>query len=355
MTGGARGIGAAIASAFKDEGAEVTLTDIDVETGQAMADEIGATFAKLDVSSEADWDVTAQRFKTLDVLVNNAGVTELEGAEGGAPPAHDPENAQPADWRAVHAVNTDGTFLGCRCAIRAMRPAGAGSIVNVSSRSGPAGIPVARAYAASKAAIRYHTESVALYCAAQGPAIRCNPIRPTAIMTPIWGPMLGDGPDRAEREAAMVADTPMLRFGEASEVATLAVMLASDEAAHMTGAEPDIDGGFLAGSAATPGGCGDGEGRRPRVDSPGLVRSAPTDRRYAHGCAMAAAGPGRRPQSLDQHLYPPGEGRRGQMDGHPVPALRCRILHVRGEGPDCHARGAVHEGLYAVPFGELDA
>lgn len=137
VTGGARGIGAAIARAFRDEGAEVILTDIDAEAGQQMADTMGATFAQLDVSSEADWEAVADRFPTFDVLVNNAGITGLEGPFNGAPPAHDPENASLADWRAVHAVNTDGTFLGCRYAIRAMRAKRAGSIINISSRSGP--------------------------------------------------------------------------------------------------------------------------------------------------------------------------------------------------------------------------
>lgn len=253
VTGGARGIGAAIANAFRNEGAEVILTDIDTETGQAMADRIGATFARLDVSSEADWNAIAERFSALDVLVNNAGITGFEGAFDGRPPAHDPENATLADWRAVHAVNNDGTFLGCRYAIRAMRAKAAGSIINISSRSGLVGIPLAAAYAASKAAIRNHTKSVALYCAAQDLNIRCNSIHPAAIMTPMWEPMLGDGPDRAEREAALVADTPMRRFGRASEVAALAVLLASDEAAYITGSELTIDGGILAGSAATPG------------------------------------------------------------------------------------------------------
>lgn len=254
VTGGARGIGAAIAKAFHDEGANVVLTDIDADTGQAMADQIGATFIRLDVASEADWYAVTELFPVLDVLVNNAGITGFEGPFDGAPPAHDPENASLADWRAVHAVNNDGTFLGCRYAIRAMRAKGVGSIINISSRSGLVGIPMAAAYAASKAAIRNHTKSVALYCAGQGLAIRCNSIHPAAIMTPMWEPMLGDGPDRADREAAMVADTPMRRFGETKEVAALAVMLASDEACYMTGTELTIDGGILAGSAATPGG-----------------------------------------------------------------------------------------------------
>lgn len=254
VTGAARGIGAAIALAFAEEGAEVIVTDINTEGGQATADALGATFHRLDVASETDWTAIAERIPALDVLVNNAGVTGFEGPFDGAPPAQDPENAQLVDWRAVHAVNLDGTFLGCRYAIRAMRAKGSGSIINVSSRSGLVGIPMAAAYASSKAAIRNHTKSVALYCAGQGLNIRCNSIHPAAVRTPMWEPILGNGPDRADREAALVADTPLRRFGEPKEVAAIAVLLASDEAAYMTGAELNIDGGILAGSAATPGG-----------------------------------------------------------------------------------------------------
>jgi NAD(P)-dependent dehydrogenase (short-subunit alcohol dehydrogenase family) len=181
-------------------------------------------------------------------VVNNAGVTGFE--EGAIP--HDPEHASLSAWRAVHEVNLDGTFLGCRYAIRAMKVRTTGSIINVSSRSGLVGIPAAAAYASSKAAIRNHTKSVALYCAEQGWKIRCNSIHPAAILTPMWEPMLGRGPDREERMAALVADTPLRRFGEADEVAAVAVMLASDEAAYITGAEINIDGGLLAGSAASP-------------------------------------------------------------------------------------------------------
>lgn len=252
VTGAARGIGAAIAKAFVDEGARVILTDINVTGGEAAAKAIGGTFSKLDVSSEADWERTAILFPELDILVNNAGITGFESTTESAPPAHDPENAQLADWRAVHAVNLDGTFLGCRYAIRAMRAKGTGSIINISSRSGLVGIPMAAAYASSKAAIRNHTKSVALYCAGLGLNIRCNSIHPAAVMTPMWEPILGNGPGRAEREAEMVADTPLRRFGRPEEVAALAVFLASDEAPYMTGAELTIDGGILAGSAAAP-------------------------------------------------------------------------------------------------------
>ena len=129
--------------------------------------------------------------------------------------------------------------------MKAMKASGAGSIINISSRSGLVGIPGAAAYASSKAAILNHTRSVALYCAQQGWAIRCNAIAPAAILTPIWEPMLGDGPDREEKMAALVADTPLKRFGSPEEVAAVAVMLASDEAAYMTGETLTLDGGLL--------------------------------------------------------------------------------------------------------------
>lgn len=249
VTGGARGIGKAVCAAFLAEGARVVLTDIDESEGRKAAAGFGCEFRKLDVASETDWDNFAAEFPAIDVLVNNAGITGFEDEPG----PHDPENCTLDDWRAVHAVNTDGTFLGCRYALRAMKAKGTGSIINMSSRSGLVGIPGAAAYAASKAAIRNHSKSVALYAAQHGWAIRCNSVHPAAILTPIWEPMLGDGPDREEKMAALVADTPLKRFGTVEEVAALCVYLASDESAYMTGSELTLDGGLLAGSAASPG------------------------------------------------------------------------------------------------------
>lgn len=249
VTGGARGIGHAICAAFVAEGADVLLTDIDTSAGEEAARALGCDFMRLDAASEADWAALEERLPAADVVVNNAGIT---GFEDGMRP-HDPENAALEDWRAVHAVNTDGTFLGCRYALRAMRAAGTGSIINISSRSGLVGIPGAAAYAASKAAIRNHSKSVALYAAQQGWAVRCNSIHPAAIMTPMWEPMLGEAADREANMAALVADTPLKRFGTAEEVASLAVYLASDDSAYMTGGELTVDGGLLAGSAASPG------------------------------------------------------------------------------------------------------
>lgn len=249
VTGAARGIGQAIAAAFIAEGADVILTDKDVASGQSAAADIGAKFLPLNVRSEMDWQRIAGEVTTLDILVNNAGITGFEDG----PVAHDPETASLDAWRAVHATNSDGTFMGCRLAIQAMKARGTGSIINIASRSGLVGIPGAAAYAASKAAIINHTRSVALYCAQQGWNIRCNAIAPAAILTPIWEPMLGTGADREARMAALVADTPLKRFGTPEEVAATAVFLASEDATYMTGEILTLDGGLLAGSAAAPG------------------------------------------------------------------------------------------------------
>ncbi len=254
VTGAARGIGAAIASAFVSEGAHVILSDIDDATGTALARELGthAAYRSLDVASEQAWIDTlaavVRQHGRLDVLVNNAGITGFDHATG----PQDPEHCPLEDWHTVHRVNLDGVFLGCKHGIRAMRTSAAASIINMSSRSGMVGIPGAAAYASSKAAIRNHTKSVALYCAEQGLPIRCNSIHPAAILTPMWDKMLGTGPERAARMQEMVKDTPLRRFGRPQDVAAVAVLLASDESAYMTGAEVTIDGGILAGSAATP-------------------------------------------------------------------------------------------------------
>ncbi len=254
VTGAASGIGAGIARAFVAEGAVVYVTDLDDERGRRVVESLddSARYATLDVREESDWmAVTEAIVKTtgrLDVVVNNAGITGFEGTVA----RHDPEHASLADWRAVMATNLDGTFLGCKHAIRAMRATGEGSIINISSRSGLVGIPAAAAYAASKAAVRNHTKTVALYCAEQGWAIRCNSIHPAAILTPMWEPMLGEGEGREARMASFVRDVPLGRFGSVEEVAALAVLLASDEVKYMTGAELTLDGGLLAGSAVTP-------------------------------------------------------------------------------------------------------
>jgi NAD(P)-dependent dehydrogenase (short-subunit alcohol dehydrogenase family) len=254
VTGAAKGIGEGISRAFVNEGAFVFLTDIDDAAGEALVAALGpqATYLNLDVADPSCWQDAIgrvqQQYGRLDILVNNAGITGF----GFGPGPHDPENVSLEEWRLVHRINLDGTFLGCKYAIKAMKPNKSGSIINISSRSGLVGIPGAAAYASSKAAIRNHTKSVALYCAQHGWNIRCNSIHPAAIMTPLWDDMLGTGPDREKRIKAFVKDCPMQRFGTPEEVAAIAVLLASDEAPYITGSEFNIDGGILAGSAGAP-------------------------------------------------------------------------------------------------------
>lgn len=253
ITGAAQGIGKACAELFAKEGAFVFVSDINYDLGTKTAYGIGsqAQYLHLDVQNENDWDTAIQQIikekKYLDILVNNAGITGFQEGFG----LQDPENASLDSWRKVHAVNSDGVFLGCQKAIQKMKHA-KGSIVNISSRSGIVGIPGAAAYAASKAAVRNHTKSVALYCCEQGYNIRCNSIHPAAILTPMWEPMLGTGPEREERLAQFAKDIPMRKLGSSEDVAYAALFLASDEAKYITGIELTIDGGILAGSSASP-------------------------------------------------------------------------------------------------------
>lgn len=231
------------------------MSDLDEIAVTGLAKRLGpqARPLVLDVREPDHWAramaAIRERDGALDVLVNNAAITGFEPGFG----PQDPEHASLADWHAVHRTNLDGVFLGCQAALREMRRRGTGSIINLSSRSGQVGVAGAAAYAASKAAVRNHSKTVALYCAEQGWRIRCNSVHPAAILTPMWEPMLGEGPEREQRLREFVHDTPLQRFGQPEEVAAVAVMLASeDEATYITGAEFTLDGGLLAGSAVTP-------------------------------------------------------------------------------------------------------
>lgn len=254
ITGGARGIGENIARVFHAEGARVIISDIQDEMGKSLASELGerASYIHLNVKNEGEWQNVCewilQEFGGLDILVNNAGITGFLETKG----PHDAEQVDIDSFNEVIAVNLNGTVLGCKYAIHLMRRKGGGSIVNISSRSGLVGIPAAAAYAASKAAVRNHTKSVALLCAEKGYHIRCNSIHPAAIMTPMWDAMLGEGELRQQMIREIEAGIPLGKFGHPEDVAFAALYLASDESKYVTGIELNVDGGILAGSEAKP-------------------------------------------------------------------------------------------------------
>ncbi len=253
ITGAARGIGRAIAELFHEEGATVIITDIRDDEGRQVAENLDDRneYRHLDVRHETEWKATTdylfQTYGGLDILVNNAGITGFLETKG----PFDAENVDLASWDEIHQVNSTGVMLGCKYAIKLMKEKG-GSIVNISSRSGIVGIPGAVAYASSKAAVRNHTKSVALYCAEKSYNIRCNSIHPAAIMTPMWEAFLGEGEEREQMIRSVEAGIPLGHFGEPSDVAYGALYLASDESKYVTGIELTIDGGILAGSEAKP-------------------------------------------------------------------------------------------------------
>lgn len=245
VTGAGSGIGRATALQLAREGLRVVAADLRFESASetAAAAGPGALAVALDVRDEAAWERTFAALPPLPlaVLVNGAGITGF----GAAVEPQDPESLSLAKLREVLAVNLEGVVLGCRHALRAMRTSG-GSIVNVASRAGTIGVPGAVAYAASKAAVLSVSRSVALHCAAAGYPVRCNAVVPGAIDTPMWGAVLGSGPDRAERAARVAADVPMGRMGTAEEVAEAIAWLASDAASYVTGTEIVLDGGMAA-------------------------------------------------------------------------------------------------------------
>ena len=242
VTGAASGIGLQTSIRLAEEGARVMMTDINLEEGRQQAEKPGAnaTFLKLDITEEEEWisvlDETVKRFDRLDILVNSAGMVLIA----------DVEQITLEDWRKVHAVNLDGTFLGCKHGVRVMKEFGAGSIINLSSVSGMIGGFNLAAYNSSKGAVRMLTKSVALHCARAGYGIRCNSIHPTFIETPMLESMIRDSPDPEKARQTLVRQVPLRRIGKPDDVANMIVYLASDESTFVTGTEMVIDGGVIA-------------------------------------------------------------------------------------------------------------
>jgi 3alpha(or 20beta)-hydroxysteroid dehydrogenase len=238
VSGGARGIGAAIARAVVGEGGRVVLGDV-LDDGTKVVTELGeerARFVHLDVTDPGQWReavATAESaFGPVGVLVNNAGIVRWGTVA----------ELDPAVWQEVLGVNLTGVFLGMQAAIPSLRRAGGGSIVNISSVSGLVGFPMQSAYTASKWGVRGLTKSAALELARDG--IRVNSVHPGLIRTPMTE--LTDPTLIAMRDQ-VVALQPIPRMGEPEEVARLVVFLAGDEGSFSTGSEFVVDGGTVTG------------------------------------------------------------------------------------------------------------
>lgn len=222
ITGGASGLGRADALALAREGARVVITDVSEDAGRALAKDIDGEFVRHDVRSEDDWHKaiahTLARFGKLDILVNNAGIV-VPG---------DIETATLEQYRLLNAIHAEGSFLGCKYGIEAMKanPGSTGSIINISSLSAIRGFPGVITYAAAKGAILAMTTTIAAHFREKGYAMRCNAILPGMINTPLL--------------AAVGADT-LPGLGQPDDIANTVLFLASDESRHVSGAHIVVD------------------------------------------------------------------------------------------------------------------
>ena len=238
VTGAARGQGAAEAILFAERGAKVMVCDVLDDEGKKLAAEIGdsAAYMRLDVTKEQDWEAavaaTVKKFGKLNVLVNNAGIITVPKVLA---------ETSTADYQKVIDVNQLGVFMGMRSVAGAMKDAGGGSIINISSIDGLVGMYGAAAYVASKFAVRGMTKVAALEMGCDN--IRVNSIHPGGVATKI----LDDAGVTQDQAAEVFKSVPLGRIGQPREMATLAAYLASDDSSYSTGSEFVADGGMTAG------------------------------------------------------------------------------------------------------------
>ena len=249
VTGGASGLGAAIARRLAEDGAHLIITDIQTAAGQALANELNGDFLEQDVTQEQQWnDVIAEataRRGGLHILVNNAGTD-------GAYENSDPESTSLGDWRKINSINVEGVFLGCRAALPAIHRTGGGSIINISSIAGMVPMPAFTAYGASKASVRHLTKSIAKYCIDKNYSIRCNSIHPGVVLTPMTQTT---AKNIAKRDGISVDEIiqnwkSKVLCGEmvqAGDIADAVSFLASDKAKRITGTEFVVDAGSTLG------------------------------------------------------------------------------------------------------------
>ena len=234
ITGAAKGLGEADARLFAAEGATVIVTDVDSANGERVASEIGpaATWMLHDVRIESQWEQlianVVERFGRLDVLVNNAGVVE----------AGNIETTSEDHYRFVMAVSADGTFFGCKHAVRTMKMTGGGSIINMASIASLQGEAYVAAYCAAKGAVESLTRAVAVHCAQNKLNIRCNSIHPSGMDTPMVQSM---GEKMASAGLIGAGGAGRSRTGEPADIANAALFLASDESKFINGSKIVVD------------------------------------------------------------------------------------------------------------------
>ena len=238
VTGGASGIGASIARAFAEAGAEVTVADLNEDAAQALAEEVGGTAWAADFS-----DVAALETLTLDadILVNNAGIQRINPIQ----------DFVPEDWRLIHRLVLEAPFLLTRAVLPGMYERGFGRIINLSSAHGLVASPFKSAYVAAKHGLQGLTKVTALEGGPHGVTANC--INPGYVRTPLVDKQVAD--QAASRgiseddvlDQVFLAHSAVKRLAEPEEVATLALWLASDAAAVANGSSYSLDGGWTAG------------------------------------------------------------------------------------------------------------
>lgn len=236
VTGGSSGVGEKVSRRLVAEGASVVIADINEAAAQKLAEELGsaASALQLNVAEEADWNKLVGRMERLDLMAHCAGITGFGSAE----------DFSVAQWHLTMNVNALGTALANQAAIELMKQSG-GAIVNVGSTNAVRARPAMLPYSASKAAVSSITACVALHCAANDYAIRCNAVLPGAIDTPLIGNLADALGGRDVLIAKAAATHAMKRMAQPEEIAAAILYLLSDDASFVTGACMPVDGGML--------------------------------------------------------------------------------------------------------------
>ena len=232
VTGGASGIGAAIARRLAAEGAKVTIGDIDLEGAREVAGEIGAEAVALDVADPEAATAAIGDLGTLDVLVNNAGTDDFAFFT----------DMTPERWRRLIAINLEGVFACTQAALPAMQAAGYGRIVNIASEAGRVGSKGSAVYSAAKGGVIAFTKAIARENGRYG--VTANAIAPGPIETPLLMQALEFGEIGQKIIDNMKAGTQLRRMGTPDEVAAAVAFLASDDASYVTGEILGVSGGM---------------------------------------------------------------------------------------------------------------